>query len=176
MEKIWLRSYPRGVPADIDPDRYSSVVDAFHAACRRFRDRPCFTNMGVTLTFGDLERLTGRFAAFLKNELRLEKGDRIAIQMPNVLQYPVALFGALRAGLIVVNTNPLYTYHELARVVSDSRPRAIVVLANFADKVEQVLPGSSIEHVIVTQVADLLPQPRRSIINFAAAKIKKMVP
>ena len=137
--RSWQKSYPRGVPAEIDPDRYASVVEAFHSSCKRFADRPCFENMGVTLTFAELEELSGRFAAFLKHDLKLEKGDRIGLQMPNVLQYPVALFGALRAGLVVVNTNPLYTPREMEHQYRDAGVKAIVILANFADKLAEIL-------------------------------------
>ncbi len=174
--RIWLRSYPRGVPADIDPERYASVVEAFHAACKRFRDRPCFTNMGVTLTFGDIERLSGRFAAFLKHELRLQKGERIAIQMPNVLQYPVALFGALRAGLVVVNTNPLYTAREMEYQYRDAGVKAVVILANFADKLAAIRANIGNPYAIVTEIGDLFPTVKRLAVNAAVKYVKKMVP
>src|SRR5688500_12280794 len=147
--RSWQKSYPRGVPAEIDPDRYASVVEAFHSACKRFADRPCFENMGVTLTFAELEELSGRFAAFLKHDLKLEKGDRIGLQMPNVLQYPVALFGALRAGLVVVNTNPLYTTREMEHQYRDAGVKAIVILANFADKLAEIMTQVGRPHVIV---------------------------
>ncbi|MCB2413787.1 AMP-binding protein [Demequina sp. TTPB684] len=175
-DRPWFNFYAPEVARRVPDLTESSLSDMLRDTAERHRDAVAFSNMGGTLSFNDVDRLATQFAAFLQSELGLGKGDRIVIQMPNLLQYPVALFGALRAGLIVVNANPLYTHHELARVVADSQPRAIVVLANFADKVQRVLPGSTIEHVVVTQVADLLPQPRRSVINFAAAKIKKMVP
>jgi long-chain acyl-CoA synthetase len=174
--RSWQKSYPRGVPAEIDPDRYASVVEAFHSACKRFADRPCFENMGVTLTFAELEELSGRFAAFLKHDLKLEKGDRIGIQMPNVLQYPVALFGALRAGLVVVNTNPLYTTREMEHQYRDAGVKAIVILANFADKLAEILTQIGRPHVIVTELGDLFPLPKRLIVNAVVKHVKKMVP
>ncbi|WP_291377874.1 AMP-binding protein [Demequina sp.] len=176
QERPWYDFYPPEVSRRIPDLTELSLSDMVRDTAQRHGDAIAFSNLGGTLSFDEVDQLASDFASFLQADLGLVKGDRIVIQMPNLLQYPVALFGALRAGLIVVNANPLYTYHELSRVVSDARPRAIVVLANFADKVELVLPGSTIEHVIVTQVADLLSQPRRSLINFAAAKIKKMVP
>ncbi len=175
-DRPWYRFYPPEVSRRIPAMKDSSLSDMVRRAAKDHGSAVAFSNLGGTLSFEDVDRLASDFAAFLQSHLGLVKGDRIVIQMPNLLQYPVALFGALQAGLIVVNANPLYTANEMSRVMSDARPRAIVVLANFADKVEEALPGSSIEHVIITQVADLLPQPRRSIVNFAAAKIKKMVP
>ena len=174
--RSWQKSYPRGVPAEIDPDRYASVVEAFHSSCKRFADRPCFENMGVTLTFAELEELSGRFASFLKHDLKLEKGDRIGIQMPNVLQYPVALFGALRAGLVVVNTNPLYTTREMEHQYRDAGVKAIVILANFADKLAEILTQVGRPHVIVTELGDLFPLPKRLIVNAVVKHVKKMVP
>ncbi len=175
-DRPWQRFYPPEVSRRIAPVTESSLSNLVRNTARRHGSAVAFSNLGGTLSFDEVDRLASDFAGFLQTHLGLVKGDRIVIQMPNLLQYPVALFGALRAGLIVVNANPLYTPHELSRVVEDSRPRAIVALANFADTVERILPGSTIEHVIITQVADLLAQPRRSIVNLAAAKIKKMVP
>jgi long-chain acyl-CoA synthetase len=180
-ERVWLKSYPSGVPADIDPDRYRSIVAVFHEACERFADKPCFTNMGVTLSYRDLARLSGQFASFLGGELGLKKGDRIGLQMPNVLQYPVALFGALRAGLVVVNTNPLYTPREMEHQYRDAAVKAIVILANFAHNLQQVLPElakspAGEPRVIVTEIGDLFPAPKRILINAAVKHIKKLVP
>ncbi|MES1172215.1 MAG: AMP-binding protein [Bacteroidota bacterium] len=178
--KPWLKSYPKPVPADIDPDRYRSIVHVFSEACAAFKDQPCFTNMGVTLSFTDLDRLSGQFAAFLRHDLKLVKGDRIGLQMPNVLQYPVALFGALRAGLIVVNTNPLYTPREMEHQYRDSGVKAIVILANFAHNLQQALPGlgqgPAAPRVIVTELGDLFPAPKRVLINAAVKYLKKLVP
>jgi long-chain acyl-CoA synthetase len=174
--RIWQRSYPRGVPAEIDPDRYGSVVEAFHAACRRFADRPCFENMGVTLSFAEVEELSGRFAAFLRRDLKLEKGDRIGIQMPNLLQYPIALFGALRAGLVVVNTNPLYATREMEHQYRDAGVKAIVILANFADKLAEIVDRIGRPHVVVTEIGDMFPTAKRLVVNAAVKYLKKMVP
>jgi long-chain acyl-CoA synthetase len=176
----WLQRYPPGVPAEIDPGRYESIVHVFHAACERFRDRPCFANMGVTLSFGDLEQSSGAFAAFLRQDLGLGQGDRIALQMPNVLQYPVALFGALRAGLVVVNTNPLYKPHEIAHQLRDAGVKAVVVLANFARNLQEALvevaQAGPPPRVIVTELGDLFPAPRRMVVNAVVRHVKKMVP
>lgn len=174
--EVWLKSYPKGVPPEIDPDRYGSIVEVFRTSCKRFRERPCFTNMGVTLTFGDLERLSGDFAAFLRNDLGLKPGDRVGLQMPNVLQYPVALFGALRAGLVVVNTNPLYTPREMEHQYRDAGVKAIVILANFAKNLEEVLPNIGRPLVIVTELGDLFPTPKRLIVNAVVRYVKKLVP
>lgn len=175
-DRPWFNFYGPAVPRRIAPLEDTSLGQMVSDTASRFGDAPAFSNLGGTLSFHDVDQLATRFAAFLQHDLGLRKGDRIVIQMPNLLQYPVALYGALRAGLIVVNANPLYTTREMTGVFKDAKPRAIVVLANFADKVEDVLPSTSIEHVIVTQVGDLLPSPKRQIVNFVAAKIKKMVP
>jgi long-chain acyl-CoA synthetase len=174
--EIWLKSYPNGTPADIDPDKYSSIVDVFRTSCRRFADRPCYTNMGVTLTYADLDARSRDFAAFLSRDLGLKAGDRIGLQMPNVLQYPVALFGALRAGLTVVNTNPLYTPREMEHQYRDAGVKAIVILANFAKNLEEVLPKLDRPKVIVTELADLFPMPKRLIVNSVVRYVKKLVP
>jgi long-chain acyl-CoA synthetase len=176
----WLHHYPPGVPAEIDPDRYRSIIEVFHTACERFRYRSSFSNMGVTLSFGELQRLSGEFAAFLRKDLGLVKGDRIALQMPNVLQYAVALFGALRAGLTVVNVNPLYTSPEMEHQFRDAGVRAIVILSNFARTLQDVLPGLAkpgpAPRVIVTDVGDLFPGPKRVLVNAAVRHLKRMVP
>jgi long-chain acyl-CoA synthetase len=175
----WVRMYPQGVPANVDPDKYRSIVQVFHEACDRFSKRPSFSNMGVTLSFGEVDELSGAVAAFLRRDLGLVKGDRIALQMPNILQYPVALFGALRAGL-VVNTNPLYTHREMEHQFRDSGTKAVVILANFARNLQQVLPGlrqnPGLQHAIVTQLGDLFPTAKRMLVNAAVRYIKKMVP
>ncbi|WP_062311755.1 AMP-binding protein [Demequina rhizosphaerae] len=175
-ERPWYRYYGPGVPHAIEPAHEASLGEMVAEAARNHGDKVAFSNLGGTLSFRDVDRLATRFAAFLQHDLGLVKGDRIVIQMPNLLQYPVALYGALRAGLIVVNANPLYTAREMEGVFRDAEPRAIVVLANFADKVAEILPETTLEHVIVTQVGDLLAQPKRAITNFVAAKVKKMVP
>ncbi|MFB9865714.1 AMP-binding protein [Vreelandella sulfidaeris] len=157
-------------------DQYGSVTDVFHSAVTRFKDKPAFSCMGKTLTFSDLDRLSADFAAWLQNETDLVPGDRIAIQLPNVLQFPVAVFGALRAGLVVVNTNPLYTEREMANQFKDANAKAIVILANMANKLEKVLDKTEIEHVLVTQLGDLHDVPKRWLINAVVKHVKKMVP
>ncbi|MBP7843196.1 MAG: long-chain-fatty-acid--CoA ligase [Proteobacteria bacterium] len=176
MEKIWLKSYPKNVPAEIDPNVYRSVVDVFEKSCRKYNDRIAFTNMDKDMTFEGLDRLSEYFAAYLQS-IGLKKGDRIAIQMPNLLQYPVAMFGALRAGLVIVNTNPLYTAREMEHQFNDSGAKAVVILSNFADKLEEVLPKCpNIEHVIVTGLGDLLGFPKNLVVNFVVRFVKKLVP
>ena len=157
-------------------DQYDSVTDVFHTAVERFKDKPAFSCMGKTLTFANLDRLSADFAAWLQHETDLVPGDRIAIQLPNVLQFPVAVFGALRAGLVVVNTNPLYTEREMANQFKDSNAKAILILANMADKLEKVLDKTDIKHVLVTQLADLHDVPKRWLINAVVKHVKKMVP
>lgn len=157
-------------------EEYHSVTDVFHKAVRRYADRPAFSCMGQTLSFADLDRLSGDFAAWLQHETTLQPGDRIAIQLPNVLQFPVAVFGAMRAGLVVVNTNPLYTEREMAHQFKDSGAKAIVILANMADKLEKILDRTDIQHVVVTELADLHGFPKRQLINLVVKHVKKMVP
>ncbi|SHF06052.1 long-chain acyl-CoA synthetase [Modicisalibacter ilicicola DSM 19980] len=157
-------------------EEYASVMDVFHASVKRFADKPAFSCMGQVLTYRELDRLSADFAAWLQSETDLEPGDRIAIQLPNVLQFPVAVFGALRAGLVVVNTNPLYTEREMQHQFSDSGAKAIVILANMADKLERVLKRTEIKHVLVTELGDLHGFPRRLLINAVVKYVKKMVP
>ncbi|MBZ0331621.1 AMP-binding protein [Halomonas sp. ANAO-440] len=157
-------------------ENYRSLMDVFHEAVKRFGDNPAFTCMGQTLTFSELDKLSGHFAAWLQHETGLQPGDRIAIQLPNVLQFPVAVFGAMRAGLVVVNTNPLYTEREMAHQFKDSGAKAILILANMADKLEKVLDRTDIEHVLVTELGDLHGFPKRFLINAVVKYVKKMVP
>jgi long-chain acyl-CoA synthetase len=175
MEKIWLRSYQEGVPAEINPDAYSSLCELFFRSCEKFADKPAITNLGTTITYREVARLSQAFAAYCQQELKLQKGDRLAIMLPNILQYHVVLFGALLAGLVVVNVNPLYTTRELTHQLRDSGAQTIVVLANFAHVVKETLPSTSIKHVIVTQLGDLLSWPKSWIVNFVVKYIKKMV-
>jgi long-chain acyl-CoA synthetase len=172
----WLKSYPPQVPAQIDSDKLRSIVEVFHTACETYQDRPCFTNLGVTLTYREVQRLSGAFAAFLRRDLGLQPGDRIGLQMPNILQYPVALFGALRAGLVVVNTNPLYTPREMEHQYRDAGVKAIVILANFAGQLQQVLPALGQPKVVITEIGDLLPLAKRLIVNAVVKRVKKLVP
>ncbi len=176
MDKIWLPQYPRGIPAEIDVNQFDSISEVFERACSKYRELRAFTNMGASLTYGRLDELSRAFAAFLQRRAGLHRGDRVAIMMPNLLQYPVALFGALRAGMVVVNVNPLYTARELQHQMNDSGARAIVVVENFAATVAQVLPSSALETVITTQIGDLFPFPKSAIVNFVVKHIKHMVP
>ena len=175
MERVWLDSYTEGVPAEIDPDAYPSLVALIDEAIRRFADRPAFENMGVRITFADLDRLATDFAGFLAAR-GLARGDRIALMMPNVLQYPVALLGALRAGLVVVSTNPLYTARELRHQLADSGARAIVVLENFGHVLEECIGDTEVEHVVVTGLGDMLGFPKSALANFVVRHVKKLVP
>lgn len=177
MEKIWLKSYPKGVPAEINPDIYQSIVELFESSCKMHSHQPAYYNLGVTISYAELELYARDFAAFLQDALKLKKGTRFAIMMPNVLQYPIAIFAALRAGLIVVNTNPLYTADELIYQLNDAQAEAIIVLANFADTVEQALPKvPTLKHVIITQLGDLFP-PIKAMVTYLALKyIYKKIP
>ncbi|WP_108444666.1 AMP-binding protein [Halomonas denitrificans] len=157
-------------------DDYASVMEVFHASVERFGDKPAFSCMGRVLSYAELDRLSGHFAAWLQQETDLEPGDRIAIQLPNVLQFPVAVFGALRAGLVVVNTNPLYTEREMAHQFKDAEVRAIVILANMAAKLEHIIEQTKIEQVVVTELGDLHPFPKRPLINSVVKYVKKLVP
>ena len=176
MNRIWLEHYPRGIPAEADVRRYQSLKEVFETSCARFRDLPAFSNMGRTLTYGELDRLTARFGAYLQKHARLEKGARVAIMLPNLLQYPVALFGALRAGMIVVNVNPQYTARELRHQLRDSGAQAIVVLENFAHTLQEVLPDTALTTVITTRIGDLLHRPKASLVNFVVKHVRHMVP
>lgn len=176
MEPIWLKSYPPGVPATIALDKTETIPRILARTCAVFPDRPAFTNLGHTISYRELDDLSARFAAYLQVELGLVRGDRVAVMMPNLLQYPVALFGIMRAGLILVNFNPLYTARELEHQLKDAGARAIVILANSAAALEQALPGTSVEHVIVTEVGDLLPVPRRWLVNFVVRRVRHLVP
>lgn len=172
----WLRFYPKGVPYEINPDAYTSLAALIDEGCRRFADRPAYSCMGKEITFAELDTYSRQFASFLQNGLHLQKGDRIAIQMPNTLQYPIAMFGALRAGLIVVNTNPLYTPREMQHQFKDSGAKAIVILANFAVNLEKILDRTDIQHVIVTQLGDMLGFPKKQLVNAVVKYVKKLVP
>ncbi len=176
MEKIWLKNYTKGVPAEINPDTYQSIVDMFEKSCMDFSEHPAFYSLGTTITYKQLDAYSRAFAAYLQQELKLKPGSRVALMLPNVLQYPVALYGILRAGYTVVNVNPLYTSPELIHQINDADAETIVVLANFANTVQKALPQTCLKNIIVTQVGDLLPQPKRSLINFVLKYIKRKVP
>jgi long-chain acyl-CoA synthetase len=172
----WLASYPPGVPERIDASEYASIRDIFAQSCARFGDAPAFSNMGRTLSFTELERLSRDFGGWLQNVAKLPPGARVAIMSPNLLQYPVALFGALRAGYTVVNCNPLYTPRELEHQLKDSGAEAIVILENFARTLEAVIAQTAVRTVVTTQIGDMLGFPRRQLVNFAVKRVKKMVP
>jgi len=175
MKPIWLAHYPAGVPAEVDVCRYTSLVDLFEHSRRKFAGRPAFTSMGATLTYAETDRLSRNFAAYLQG-LGLKPGDRVAIMLPNLLQYPVALFGALRAGLVVVNVNPLYTARELRHQLADSGAVAIVVLENFAHVLEEIVAETAVRHIVTSQIGDLFPPVKRCVVNFAVKHVKRMVP
>jgi long-chain acyl-CoA synthetase len=176
MRKAWLESYPPGVPAEVDVRRHSSIVEMFEQSCARFHGGVAFDSMGVEMTYGLLERLSRDFAAFLQAEAGVGRGERVAIMLPNLLQYPVTLFGALRAGGVVVNVNPLYTAAELGRQLSDSGATVVVVLENFAHTLQRALAGSRVRCVVTTALADLFPVHRRWLTNFIVRHVKRMVP
>lgn len=175
--KIWLeKSYPPGVPHEIDPDKYASLVELFNKYVGIYANRPAFINMGAEITFAELEQQAKAFAAYLQQEMGLKKGDKFAIMVPNCLQYPIALFGALLAGLTVVNVNPLYTARELEHQLKDSGSKAILIIENFAHTLEQVIENTPVEHVILTSLGDRLGMVKGAIVNFAVKYVKKMVP
>ncbi|MGB5589949.1 MAG: AMP-binding protein [Gammaproteobacteria bacterium] len=176
MEKIWLKNYPADVPADISMASGDTLVSMLEHSFREFADRPAFACMGKSLSYGELERESAAFGAWLQNGAGLKPGTRVAIMLPNILQYPVALFGALRAGMVVVNVNPLYTARELKHQLVDSGAEAIVILANFAHVLQKVIGGTALKQVVVTEFGDLLGWPKSTLVNFALKRVKKMVP
>jgi len=175
-ENFWKDKYPVGIAAEINPDQYPNIQAVLKESCQRFADKPAFSNMGKTITYAELYELSGNFAAYLQQHTDLQPGDRIAVQLPNVLQYPVVVFGALRAGLVVVNTNPLYTAREMEHQFNDSGAKALVSLANMAHLAEQVLPKTGIKTVIITEVGDMLAPLKRLLVNSVVKHVKKMVP
>ncbi len=176
MEKIWLDAYVPGTPETIDNAGYSSLRDLIEEKCREHASKPAYANMGVELSFADMDRLSAQFGAYLQHEAGLSKGDRVALMMPNILQYPVALFGVLRAGMTVVNVNPLYTERELEHQLKDSGAKAIVIVENFAHTLQAVVDRTPVEQVITTQIGDMLPGLKRGLTNFVVKRVKKMVP
>ncbi|AWL12295.1 Long-chain-fatty-acid--CoA ligase [Saliniradius amylolyticus] len=175
MEKIWLQHYPDSVPAEIDADHYASLVDIFEQSVKRYAKDTAFINMGREMSFSELDRHTRNFAAYLQG-LGLKKGDPVAIMMPNLLQNPIAIFGVLRAGLTVVNVNPLYTARELKHQLNDSGAKAIVIVENFAHTLAEVVDDTPVEKVLLTQLGDMLPVPKRWLVNAVVKHVKKMVP
>lgn len=176
MEKIWLENYPEGVPATIDMNRYTSLKALMEEAFSQYPDRPAFSNFGHAISYAELDRRSAAFGAFLRRELGLAPGDRVALILPNILQYPVALCGVLRAGLVAVNFNPLYTHREMEHQLKDCGARVALVLDNFAHTLEQALPGAPAEHVIVTRMGDMLPGLKGHLVNFVVKYIKRRVP
>jgi long-chain acyl-CoA synthetase len=176
MDKVWLKSYPVGVPAEIDPSEYASLRELFEEACGAFGAAPAYTNMGATLSFSELDEQSRAFGAWLQKSAGLTKGDRVALMMPNILQYPVALFGVLRAGLVAVNTNPLYTSRELEHQLKDSGAAAIVIVENFAHVLAEIIAQTSVRTVVVTGIGDMLDFPRGALVNFVLRHVRKQVP
>lgn len=176
MEKPWLNNYPKGVNEYIDIDKYSSVIDIYQNSIKLYKDRPAFSNFGTTISYADFDKATRSVAAYLQHSLKLKKGERVAIMMPNLLQNPVAIFGVLMAGLTVVNTNPLYTTRELRYQIKDSGATAIIVMENFAHTVANILDDTDIKHVIITKMGDMLNFPKSKIINFMVKYVKKLIP
>ena len=176
MSFPWLQRYPEGIPAEIDPQIYPSILELFEDSAAKYRNLPAYENMGKQITYGELDEMSKNFAAYLQNIAGLQKGDRVAIQMPNLLQYPVVMFGALRAGMVVVNTNPLYTAREMEHQFKDSGASAVIILANFAFNLQKILDKTSIKHVIVTEIGDMLGGYRKVLVNWVVRRVKKMVP
>ena len=176
MEKIWLKSYQQGVPAEIDLNEFQSLGELFEKSVAQFRDRVAYINMGVKITYGELDKLSRDFAAYLQSVLKLPQGARVALMMPNMLQYPICIFGALRAGYVVVNVNPLYTPRELEHQLKDSGAEAIVILENFAVTLEQVVARTPVKHIVLARLGDMLGFPKGAIVNFVVKYVKKMVP
>lgn len=176
VEKVWLKNYPPAAPAEIDTSQFPSLRHMFNASFTKYRDLPAFVNMGATLTYADIDQQSRYFAAWLQKVAGLSKGDRVAIMMPNLLQYPVALSGVLRAGLVIVNVNPLYTARELEHQLKDSGAKAIVILENFATTLERVIDRTDVKTVVTTRVGDMLPFPKSALVNFMVKNVRKMVP
>ncbi len=176
LNKVWLKRYPADVPAEINADRYASLVDLFEHAAEQYADQVAFINMGQPMTYRQLEKQSRAFAAWLQQGLGLQQGDRVALMMPNLLQYPVALFGVLRAGMVVVNVNPLYTPRELKHQLIDSGASAIVIVSNFAHTLEKVVAETPIKHVMLTRMGDQLAPVKATLVNFVVKYVKKLVP
>ena len=176
MEKPWFNHYQDGVPKEIDPNTYNSIPELLEESFKKFADKPAFHCMGKTLNYSDMDLLSKKFASYLQNNLGLKKGDRVAIMSPNILQYPVALFGILRAGMVCVNVNPLYTARELEHQLKDSGSETIIIFENSASVLEEVIANTPVKNVLVTQIGDMLKFPKSLIVNFVIKHVKKMVP
>ena len=176
MEPVWLNSYPKGVPHEIDLDEFSSVTDVFLQSCAKHKEQPAYTSFDHTVSFGEVERLTKQFATYLQRDLGLKKGDRLAIMLPNVIQYPIAVLSAMRLGLIIVNIDPMYTQRELKIQFNDSGAETVIVLENFAAEVEKAMAEVPVKNVIVTKIGDCLPLGKGFLINALAKHVKKVVP
>ena len=176
MERFWLNSYPEGVPHDIDFGEYTSVFDFFKNTCEDFPTKPGYSNFGKTLSYAEIDKLSKQFAAYLQNDLGMKKGQRLGIMLPNLLQYPIALYGAMRAGIVIVNIDPQYTVRELTHQLNDSGADAILFLDNFGDVVQKTLPNTKVKHVISTKLGDCLDFPKSALINFVLKHVKKVIP
>lgn len=173
---VWHQHYTGGIPKEINPDSYANIVAAFEESCDKFGDKVAFENMGVPMTFNQLKKHAHNFAAWIQNNTDLKPGDKIAIQMPNLLQYPICIYGSFLAGLVVVNVNPLYTSREMEHQLNDAGAKALVIVANFCAELQECLHKTTVKHVIVTQIPDLFPQPKQFIVNLVLKHVKKMVP
>jgi long-chain acyl-CoA synthetase len=176
VEKIWLKRYPEGMPETIDPEHYNSLLEMFDKSFTEFASLPAYTNMGKTLTYQQVDEATKSVASYIQNDLKLGKGDKVAVMMPNLLQTPISILGILRAGCTVVNVNPLYTVRELEHQLNDSETKAIFILANFAQTLQKALPKTPVKHIVVTEIGDMMGGLKKHLINFAVKYIKKMVP
>ena len=176
MEKIWLKRYPAGVPAEIDPQHYDSLLELFEKSFQDYSQLPAFENMGKVFTYQQMDDATKRFASYLQNQLGIKKGDKVAVMMPNLLQTPIAILGTLRAGATVVNVNPLYTTRELEHQLNDSETTTIIILANFARTLEEALPQTNVKNIVVTEIGDMLGGVKKHLVNFVVKHLKKMVP
>ena len=173
QEYLWIKHYPEGVPATINPDIYESLPDFQEKICQEYGDAPVFTSLGKTMTYKEFDEKVTAFASYLQSLPGVEQGDRVAVMMPNLLQYPICLFGIMKAGLIVVNVNPLYTARELGGQLKDSGAKVLVIIENFAKTFEKIQKDSPVEHVITTQVGDLLSAPKRLLVNFMLKKVHR---
>jgi long-chain acyl-CoA synthetase len=176
VDKVWIRHYEKGVPAEIDADAYQSLIHMFNSSCEQYTKRIAFTHMGVNVSYAQMNQLVECFAGYLQEKLKVKKGDRVGIMVPNMIQYPIAMFAALKTGAMVVNFNPLYTADEVTHQIQDSGVKVMLVMTNFASVLQEALTKVSVEHVIVTQLGDMLNWPKKQIVNFVVKNIKKLIP